>query len=152
MLSFVDYGGGMTKLVNGDWRRLADYVRSARVAAGFGSQMALAEAAGVSEGSVRSLESGKAYSRLPVVVPAVEQVLGWAPGTMRRIVEGEELPGSFSGSGALNAGPEPSSGLTQDQKDKFRELVLRSRVMTAAARQQVLAEIEATPTVTTPDE
>jgi hypothetical protein len=137
----------MTMLVNGEWRRLADYVRSARVARGFASQMALAQAAGVSEGSVRALESGKVYSRMPVVVPAIEQVLGWAPGTMRRLVEGEEPGPIFSGEGTLGVPAGPA--LTPEQKDKFRELVLRSRVMSPAVREQVLAEIEATPIVTT---
>lgn len=109
--------------------------------------MALAEAAGVSEGAVRSLESGKPYSRMPVVVPAIERVLGWTPGTMRRLVEGEDLPGGFGGEGALSfpsVAERPT--LTQEQKDKFRELVLRSKVMTAAVREQLLAEIDETPT------
>lgn len=155
MLSFLAYRGGMTVLVNGEWRKLADYVRSARVARGFASQGALADAAGVSEGAVRSLESGKAYSRMPVVVPAIERVLGWMPGTMRRLVEGEELDGggpNLHGEGVLSFVSEPQRpALTPEQKDKFRELVLRSKVLSSAVREQVLAEIEATPVVTNTD-
>lgn len=131
----------MTRLVNADWRRLADYVRNARVAQGFGSQMQLAEAAGVSEGSVRSIESGKTHTRMPVVMPKIENALGWAPGTARRLLEGED---PFEGS--------TNPPMTQEQKDRFRELVLRSKVMSPAVREQVLAEIDATPVVTTTDE
>jgi hypothetical protein len=147
MLSLVAYAEGMTVLVSGQWQRLADYVRSARVARGFASQMALATAAGVSEGSVRSLESGRAYTRMPVVVPAVERALGWPPGTMRRLVEGEEPDG-------LHLFPEAEQErptLTPDQRDKFRELVLRSS-LNRAAKNEVLAEIDATPVVSPTDE
>lgn len=137
MLSFVDYGGGMARLMNGDWQRLADYVRSARVEQGFGSQLQLARAAGVSEGSVRALESGKSFTRMPVTTPKIERALGWQPGTARLLLEGKN---PFEGV----EGP----AITQEQKEKFIEVVARSKTITPAVREQMLAEIEATPIVT----
>lgn len=131
MLSLVSYGWGMSSLVDGNWRRLADYVRSARVERGFSSQGLLADAAGVSEGSVRTLESGKAYVRMPVIVPAVERVLGWEPGTARKLIEGED---PFT---TQQIGP-----MSKEEKEAFTEVVLRSKSLGRAAREELLDEIK----------
>lgn len=134
MLSFVGYRGGMSQLVDGDWRRLADYVLSARVALGFDSQAAFAEAIGVSEGSVRSLESGEPYTRRPVIMPKVEEALRWPAGTWRRILTGE-----------IAGPPEPVPadlfGLPEEDARRYREELERSGDISERAKQYLLRRL-----------
>ncbi|MEV6737947.1 helix-turn-helix domain-containing protein [Streptomyces sp. NPDC051104] len=83
---------GMMKLMTEDrtklhWAELAVAIRSAREARGL-SQGALAELAGVSEGSVQNLEGGKPRNRMPQTLTKIEPHLGWAPGSGRAVLEG----------------------------------------------------------------
>lgn len=131
MLSVLGYSSGMSEVVSGNWRRLADYVRSARVQKGLSSQALLAEAAGVSEGSVRSLESGKSYTRMPVVVPAIERALGWPPGTARRLVEGGDADMPF----AL------PQDLSLEDERIYRELLESARTLSKAEKRRLLVDL-----------
>ena len=70
-----------------DWKRLANAIRSAREAAGM-TQIALAEEAGISEGSVQNLESGMDRARIPPSLSKIEGVLGWTPGSGVAILRG----------------------------------------------------------------
>jgi transcriptional regulator with XRE-family HTH domain len=70
-----------------DWERLAAAVEAAREAKSL-TQVALAEAAGVSESTVQNLESGKERTRVPASLPKVERALGWAPGSGEAILDG----------------------------------------------------------------
>lgn len=70
-----------------DWKRLADAVEAAREAKSL-TQVALAEAAGVSESTVQNLESGVERKRVPASLPKVERALGWSPGSGERVLEG----------------------------------------------------------------
>lgn len=72
-----------------DWLRLADYVRTARDEKGW-SQADLAERAGIGLSTVQLLERGVHRTRMPTTFPAVERVLGWAPGTGRAVLLGAE--------------------------------------------------------------
>jgi transcriptional regulator with XRE-family HTH domain len=72
-----------------DWKRLAIAIRGAREAAGM-SQVALAEAAGVSEGSIQNLESGANRTRIPPSLAKIEPILGWATGSGLAILRGRE--------------------------------------------------------------
>jgi transcriptional regulator with XRE-family HTH domain len=94
------------------WGRLAAAVRSARDARGL-SQTALAELAGVSEGSIQNLESGKPRSRMPQTVARVEPHLGWAEGSARAILDGGEPTPA--------AGAHRSSAMSRAAKDRLRE-------------------------------
>ena len=71
------------------WPKLAEAIRAAREARGL-SQVDLAERAGISEGSVQNLESGKARTRIPPSLAKIEAPLGWAPGSGRAILDGGE--------------------------------------------------------------
>jgi transcriptional regulator with XRE-family HTH domain len=71
------------------WARLAAAIRSAREARGL-TQVALAELADISEGSVQNLESGDARTRIPPSLAKVEPHLGWASGAGRAILDGGE--------------------------------------------------------------
>lgn len=73
------------------WARLAGAIRAAREALGL-TQAALAERAGVSEGSVQNLESGKSRTRISPSLAKIEAALGWAVGSGRAILDGGEPP------------------------------------------------------------
>src|SRR5271156_2600531 len=69
-----------------DWRRLADYVVARRVELGMRDRRAFAEATGVTERTLGKLENGQRVS--PSTLGMVENRLGWAPGSCRRILAG----------------------------------------------------------------
>jgi transcriptional regulator with XRE-family HTH domain len=71
------------------WAKLGAAIRSAREARGL-SQVDLAELAGISEGSVQNLESGKPRNRMPQTLAKMEPHLGWAEGSGRAILDGGE--------------------------------------------------------------
>jgi hypothetical protein len=71
-----------------DWWRLADYVVARRVELGMRDRRALAEASGVTERTLGKLENGQHVS--PSTLAMVENRLGWAPGSCRRILAGGE--------------------------------------------------------------
>ena len=71
-----------------DWRRLADYVVARRVERGMRDRRAFAEATGVTERTLGKLENGQHVS--PSTLGMVENRLGWAPGSCRRILAGGE--------------------------------------------------------------
>jgi Helix-turn-helix len=76
-----------------DWRRLADYVVARRVELGMRDRRAFADATGVTERTLGKLENGQRVS--PSTLGMVENRLGWAPGSCRRILAGGE-PGVAS--------------------------------------------------------
>ena len=92
-----------------DWRRLADYVVARRVELGMRDRRALAEATGVTERTLGKLENGQHVS--PSTLGMVENRLGWAPGSCRRILAGTSralrgcLPKWFAASS-----PSPGTG------------------------------------------
>ena len=71
-----------------DWRRLADYVVARRVELRMKDRRAFAEATGVTERTLGKLENGQRVS--PSTLGVVENHLGWAPGSCRRILAGGE--------------------------------------------------------------
>jgi transcriptional regulator with XRE-family HTH domain len=71
-----------------DWRRLADYVVAGRVALGLRDRRALAAATGVTERTLGKLENGRRVSAS--TLGAIENQLGWLPGSCRRILAGGE--------------------------------------------------------------
>ncbi|MFE7233989.1 multiprotein-bridging factor 1 family protein [Streptomyces sp. NPDC057596] len=84
------------------WGRLAATIRAAREALGL-SQAALGEQAGVSEGTIQNLESGKPKSRMPQSLSKVEPPLGWASGSAVAVLKGGEpapLPARDTSAGA----------------------------------------------------
>jgi hypothetical protein len=72
----------------GDWNRLASFVVSARVAAGYKERRAFARAIGVTERTLGKLENG--YSVSAPTLASVEQGVGWKPDSARRVLHGGE--------------------------------------------------------------
>jgi hypothetical protein len=71
-----------------DWRRLADYVVARRVELGMRDRRALAKATGVTDRTLGKLENGQRVSASTLGV--LDNQLGWAPGSCRRILSGGE--------------------------------------------------------------
>lgn len=71
--------------------RLAQAIRQARQAAGM-TQVDLANKAGIAEGSVQNLESGRTRNRIPQSLAKVEAALGWAVGSGVSILRGAAGP------------------------------------------------------------
>jgi hypothetical protein len=71
-----------------DWKRLADYVVARRVELGMRDRRALAAATGVTDRTLGKLENGHRVSASTLGV--IENQLGWAPGSCRRILAGGE--------------------------------------------------------------
>lgn len=88
------------------WAKLAQAVRDAREARGL-TQVALAELAGVSEGSIQNLEDvDRRPSRMPQSLAKVEPHLGWAAGSGQAILRGgdpEPVPVTRPGAAELRA-------------------------------------------------
>jgi hypothetical protein len=78
-----------------DWRRLADYVVARRVELGMRDRRAFAAATGVTDRTLGKLENGHRVSASTLGV--IENRLGWAPGSCRRVLAGGEpapVPGA----------------------------------------------------------
>src|SRR5258708_36374677 len=80
-----------------NWERLGDYVVARRTALGMRDRRAFAAKTGVTDRTLGKLENGKRVSAS--TLGAVENHLGWAPGSCRRILTGGE-----AGLGAARAG------------------------------------------------
>ncbi|MGE5131420.1 MAG: helix-turn-helix domain-containing protein [Gemmatimonadota bacterium] len=80
-----------------DWRRLADYVIARRVELGMRDRRAFAEATGVTDRTLGKLENGQRVSASTLGV--VENHLGWAPGSCRRVLAGGEPDAGPPGAG-----------------------------------------------------
>src|SRR5256885_3907430 len=85
-----------------DWQRLADYVVARRVELGMRDRRAFAEATGVTERTLGKLENGQHVS--PSTLGMVENRLGWAPGSCRRVLAGGGAPGGAAGRGGGGRG------------------------------------------------
>jgi len=78
-----------------EWKSAGKLIGARRFEVGFRSQEAFAQALGVTVKWVNNIENGRAYPYRPTVVSATERLLGWAPGSIDRVVAGEhpiELP------------------------------------------------------------
>lgn len=75
------------RAMEADWDRLAEAVRQRREALGL-TQVQLAERAGVTDTTIGNLEGGRKFRRTPASLPAVEQELGWTPGSARVVLAG----------------------------------------------------------------
>lgn len=84
-------------MADANWQRLGDYVVARRTALGMRDRRAFAAATGVTDRTLGKLENGKKVSAS--TLGAVENQLGWAPGSCRRILGGGEpvaVPGTES--------------------------------------------------------
>src|SRR5580658_9855722 len=84
-------------MADANWERLGDYVVARRTALGMRDRRAFAAATGVTDRTLGKLENGKRVSAS--TLGAVENQLGWAPGSCRLILAGGEptaVPGGAS--------------------------------------------------------
>ncbi|MFF8100078.1 hypothetical protein ACF07S_09935 [Streptomyces sp. NPDC016640] len=95
------------------WPKLATAIRAAREARRL-TQLALAELAGISEGSVQNLEDiSRRPGRIPPSLAKVEPHLGWAEGSGLAILRGGEptpAPVVHDASASLHGGPDRLRG------------------------------------------
>lgn len=89
-----------------DWPRLAAAIKDRRDELGL-TQKGLADETGVTSTTIRNLEGGRTFSRLPPSVRPMEMALGWAPGSVKAILEG--------GTPTLVTGEEPPPVATDDE-------------------------------------
>lgn len=73
-------------MVVANWERLGDYVVARRTALGMRDRRAFAAATGVTDRTLGKLENGGRVSASTLGV--VENHLGWAPGSCRRVLSG----------------------------------------------------------------
>src|ERR1700734_4452820 len=71
-------------MADANWQRLGDYVVARRAALGMRDRRAFAAATGITDRTLGKLENGKRVS--PSTLGAVENHLGWTPGSCRRIL------------------------------------------------------------------
>src|SRR6266566_1996046 len=71
-----------------DWERLGDYVVARRIALGMRDRRAFAAVTGVTDRTLGKVENGRRVSAS--TLGAIENHLGWAPGSCRRILTGGE--------------------------------------------------------------
>ena len=71
-----------------DWPRLASYVVSARIAAGYRDRKEFAAATGITHRTLGKLENGQRVS--PDTLAVVEQEIHWKPDSARRVLAGGE--------------------------------------------------------------
>lgn len=71
-----------------DWKRLGDYVVARRIALGMRDRRALAAVTGVTDRTLGKVETGRRVSAS--TLGALDNHLGWAPGSCRRILAGGE--------------------------------------------------------------
>jgi len=119
-----------------DWRRLADYVVAGRVALGMRDRRALAAATGVTERTLGKLENGQRVSASTLA--AIENQLGWAPGSCRRILAGGD-PASGSAAPGDEEDADPTLRYLADTPGLPPEVV---RGIIALARNWRAAEAE----------
>src|ERR1700734_4389460 len=75
-------------MADANWQRLGDYVVARRAALGMRDRRAFSAATGITDRTLGKLENGKRVS--PSTLGAVENHLGWTPGSCRRILAGGE--------------------------------------------------------------
>jgi transcriptional regulator with XRE-family HTH domain len=71
-----------------NWKRLGDYVVARRIALGLRDRRALAAVTGVTDRTLGKVENGRRVSAS--TLGALDNHLGWAPGSCRQILSGGE--------------------------------------------------------------
>lgn len=92
-------------MADANWQRLGDYVVARRAALGMRDRRTFAAATGVTDRTLGKLENGKRVSAS--TLGAVENQLGWAPGSCRRILAGGE-PTAVPGGASLSRYSDPT--------------------------------------------
>ncbi len=88
-----------------DWKRLGDYVVARRIALGMRDRRSLAATTGITERTLGKVETGHRVSAS--TLGALDNHLGWAPGSCRRILVGGE-PASAAPDSAVTHYDDPT--------------------------------------------
>ena len=75
-------------MANPDWQRLGSFVIARRMALGIKDRRVLKKISGLSDRTIGTLERGGSVNG--ATLGAIENALGWEPGSARRILEGGE--------------------------------------------------------------
>jgi transcriptional regulator with XRE-family HTH domain len=128
-----------------DLGRLASFVTSARLAAGWKDVRSFATATGLTERTLSKLEHGQRVSAGTLAV--VAQYVGWAPDTPRVILAGGEPPGQQAPPSRpvlREVPPPPLIGIVEaDLSPAARDAIKDSRIRAAAIDVSVAREIGA---------
>lgn len=111
-----------------NWARLGAAVAAARRPRL--TQQQLAEKVGVSRGTVQNIEHGKGLTKITPTLRAVEREIGWAPGSLERVMAGEEPvpleePAPPKVPSAEVAGPPPPSAVASGLPARVRQQLVR---------------------------
>lgn len=107
-------GKRMPATTREDWERLASYVISARIDAGYKDRRSFAAATGITERTLGTLETGHRVS--PDTLAVVERYVGWRPDSARQVLRGGE-PSHVTADG------DPWPTLTPRQKERARAYI-----------------------------
>jgi hypothetical protein len=126
-----------------DWNKLASYVTSARLAAGWKDIRSFAAAIGITERTLGKLENGQQVG--PGTLATVAANVGWAPDTPRVILAGGEPPSVQPPRPVLReVPPPPLLGIVEaDLSPAARDAIADSRIRAAAVDVSVAREIGA---------
>jgi hypothetical protein len=124
-------GPGHTEETPPDRQRLAAYVTSARLAAGWKDVRSFATATGLTERTLSKLEHAQRVS--PGTLATVAAHVGWAPDTPRIILAGGEPPAQAPAgrNGTRDPGPSPLALLDLDELSDDGRRALRDPRITA---------------------
>lgn len=112
-----------------DWPRLASYVVSARLAAGFRDRRAFSAVTGITERTIGKLENGQRVSA--ETLATVAQHVGWKPDSPRMILGGGEPDPA-----APPAGAEVLTAEELQILETYREALRIGRARMQAEREQ----------------
>ena len=112
-----------------DWPRLASYVVSARLGAGFRDRRAFAAATGITERTIGKLENGQRVS--PETLATVAMYVGWKPDSPRVNLAGGEPEMVAPTEGAEVLTPEELQIL-----ETYREAIRTGRARMEAERER----------------
>jgi hypothetical protein len=127
---------------SGDWSRLARYVIDRRNELGL-TQEDVRAAGGPSTATLRNIEGALQDSYKPGSLAKLERVLGWATGSVRKILDGQEPGIAHQGAARLEHmasrrapgvaaphPPDPLADLPDDPDERLAEIVRRANVLT----------------------
>lgn len=110
-----------------DWSRLASYVVSARLSAGYRDRKVFSEVTGITHRTLGKLENGQRVS--PETLAEVERAVGWKPDSARTILHGGEPSATAPPEGAEVLTPEEISIL-----ETYRQAIRDGRARQEADR------------------
>lgn len=123
-------------MMDGDWKRLGRAVRARRRSLGY-SRAAFAAIAQVSDGTIKNLETGAGYTRMPDTLPEIQRALGWTSASALTVLRGGDPTYSADEDAAQTDMVEESGELSWEER---AEMIRELRELKAKT-QQILARL-----------